>query len=104
MHSPSRFISFTSDVSNMLSTVLVIAGGLIVVYAVVTIVRTVFFPPEPVVIKPAEVGEITLAELDKYDGSDPFKPLLFAVRGVVFDVSEGRAFYGPGEVGGSRRR
>ena len=45
-----------------------------------------------------QVGEITLDELTKYDGRDPSHPLLFAVRGQIFDVTEGRNFYGPGEM------
>ena len=38
----------------------------------------------------------TPAGLAEFDGSDPDRPILLAVRGVVFDVSEGRDFYGPG--------
>lgn len=48
-----------------------------------------------------QVGGITLDELTKYDGRDPTRALLFAVRGTVYDVTEGRAFYGPGAL---RRR
>ena len=43
-----------------------------------------------------QMGDMTLLELSKYDGRDPFRPLLLAVRGQVFDVTLGRAFYGPG--------
>jgi len=41
---------------------------------------------------------MTLLELSKYDGRDPLRPLLLAVRGRVFDVTMGRAFYGPGAL------
>ena len=44
----------------------------------------------------SQVGDVTLAELAKFNGSDPYRPLLLAVRGRVFDVTPGRAFYGPG--------
>lgn len=37
-------------------------------------------------------------ELAKYDGSDPSLPLLICVKGIIFDVSPGRDFYGPGEL------
>ncbi|XP_052134792.1 membrane steroid-binding protein 2 [Oryza glaberrima] len=48
-------------------------------------------PPEPV-----QVGEITAEELLQYDGSDPEKPLLMAIKGQIYDVSQSRLFYGPG--------
>uniref|UniRef100_A0A0E0M9E4 Cytochrome b5 heme-binding domain-containing protein n=1 Tax=Oryza punctata TaxID=4537 RepID=A0A0E0M9E4_ORYPU len=48
-------------------------------------------PPEPV-----QVGEITPEELQQYDGSDPEKPLLMAIKGQIYDVSQSRLFYGPG--------
>lgn len=32
----------------------------------------------------------------RYDGSNPFLPILLAVRGVIYDVSAGREFYGRG--------
>ncbi len=49
-------------------------------------------PPLP----EAEERDYTLAELGAYDGSDPSKPLLVAIRGWVYDVGRGRDFYGPG--------
>ncbi|ANM31058.1 hypothetical protein ABI59_17970 [Acidobacteria bacterium Mor1] len=50
---------------------------------------------------PAEVAQQAAAhtfsaeELAGHDDRDPNRPLLLAVRGVVFDVSSGRDFYGP---------
>jgi membrane-associated progesterone receptor component len=44
----------------------------------------------------AEVRDYSLDELSEYDGTDPSKPLLVAVRGHVYDVNRGRDFYGPG--------
>jgi len=43
-----------------------------------------------------EERDYTLAELGTFDGSDTERPLLIAVRGKVYDVTPGRAFYGPG--------
>ncbi|KAM1142052.1 membrane steroid-binding protein 1-like [Malus sylvestris] len=45
---------------------------------------------------PVQLGEITEDELKQYDGTDPKKPLLMAVKGQIYDVSQGRMFYGPG--------
>ncbi|TKY51282.1 Membrane steroid-binding protein 1 [Spatholobus suberectus] len=45
---------------------------------------------------PVQVGEITAEELRAYDGSDPEKPLLMAIKGQIYDVSQSRMFYGPG--------
>ncbi|XP_076442210.1 uncharacterized protein LOC143281117 [Babylonia areolata] len=36
----------------------------------------------------------TAKEIAEYDGSDPEKPIYMAVKGVVFDVSSGKQFYG----------
>lgn len=44
-----------------------------------------------------KVGEVTLEELAKYDGRDPFMPILLSVRGTIYDVTTGKDFYGPGD-------
>ncbi|XP_068645412.1 membrane steroid-binding protein 1-like [Aristolochia californica] len=45
---------------------------------------------------PVQLGEISQEELKVYDGSDPKKPLLMAIKGQIYDVSQSRMFYGPG--------
>ncbi|KAJ8506272.1 hypothetical protein OPV22_007158 [Ensete ventricosum] len=45
---------------------------------------------------PVQLGEITDEELRDYDGSDPKKPLLMAIKGQIYDVTQSRMFYGPG--------
>ncbi|KAM0942089.1 putative cytochrome b5-like heme/steroid binding domain-containing protein [Dioscorea sansibarensis] len=45
---------------------------------------------------PVQIGEVTEEELRAYDGSDPKKPLLMAIKGQIYDVSQSRMFYGPG--------
>ncbi|KAL8572000.1 hypothetical protein ACOMHN_057683 [Nucella lapillus] len=49
-------------------------------------------------IKPGDPPSkiFTAKEIAEYDGSDQEKPIYMAVRGVVFDVSSGRRFYGKG--------
>ncbi|MEM7135292.1 MAG: cytochrome b5-like heme/steroid binding domain-containing protein [Myxococcota bacterium] len=44
----------------------------------------------------AEARDYALSELAEFDGSDPNRPLLIAIRGRVYDVTRGRDFYGPG--------
>jgi len=38
----------------------------------------------------------TAEELKKYDGSNPTSPIYLACKGVVYDVTAGEGFYGPG--------
>ncbi|XP_034711624.1 membrane steroid-binding protein 2-like [Vitis riparia] len=57
--------------------------------------RELFKEMEPLP-PPVQLGEITEEELKTYDGSDSKKPLLMAIKGQIYDVSQGRMFYGPG--------
>jgi len=43
-----------------------------------------------------EKRDLTLEELRKYDGSDPTSPILMGVKGIIYDVTSGAGFYGPG--------
>ncbi|XP_022890301.1 membrane steroid-binding protein 2-like [Olea europaea var. sylvestris] len=45
---------------------------------------------------PVQLGDIADEELKQYDGSDKSKPLLMAIKGQIYDVSQSRLFYGPG--------
>ena len=45
-----------------------------------------------------QVGNLIPSELAKYDGQDPFRPILLALRGTVLDVTAGREMYGPGAL------
>ncbi|OLL22515.1 Membrane steroid-binding protein 1 [Neolecta irregularis DAH-3] len=40
--------------------------------------------------------ELSEAELARFDGSDPSRPIYLAMDGEVYDVSSSRATYGPG--------
>lgn len=48
------------------------------------------FVPAPPLPPPAQLGEITAEELLAYDGNDPNKPLLMAIKGQIYDVSQSR--------------
>lgn len=48
--------------------------------------------------RPHQKIEITIEELSKYNGMDPYRPLALAVKGHVYDVSRGVEFYGPGKT------
>ncbi|KAL2542047.1 Membrane steroid-binding protein 2 [Abeliophyllum distichum] len=45
---------------------------------------------------PVQLGEISEEDLKQYGGSDSEKPLLMAIKGQIYDVSQSRMFYGPG--------
>lgn len=55
-------------------------------------------PPVVLTYQPVMCGDITLESLGKFDGRDFLKPLYFAVRGKVYDVTKGKDFYGPGRL------
>ncbi|MCO5562621.1 hypothetical protein L7F22_016249 [Adiantum nelumboides] len=54
-----------------------------------------FVPMEPLP-PPVQLGDVTEEELGAYDGTDSSKPLLMAIKGQIYDVSQSRMFYGPG--------
>jgi len=39
---------------------------------------------------------LTAEELKQYDGRDETKPIFVAIKGVIYDVTPSRQFYGPG--------
>ncbi|XP_050232705.1 membrane steroid-binding protein 2-like [Mercurialis annua] len=51
----------------------------------------------PKISEPVQLGNnVTEQQLRAYDGSDPNKPLLMAIKAQIYDVSASRMFYGPG--------
>ncbi|KAL3636910.1 hypothetical protein CASFOL_019209 [Castilleja foliolosa] len=42
-------------------------------------------------LPPVQLGEVTADELKQYDGSDPKKPLLMAIKGQIYDVTQSSA-------------
>ncbi|KAF8722596.1 hypothetical protein HU200_022431 [Digitaria exilis] len=64
------------------------------------VVSGLFAPPPPLPPRPREepeaeplpppvqMGEVSEEELLKYDGSDPKKPLLMAIKGQIYDVTQ----------------
>ncbi|KAH0892831.1 hypothetical protein HID58_055260 [Brassica napus] len=49
---------------------------------------TEVYPPSEPLPPPVQLGEITEEELKQYDGSDSKKPLLMAIKGQIYDVSQ----------------
>lgn len=49
-----------------------------------------YFSP-PTTSTPVQVGDMTEQELRGYDGSDPNKPLLMAIKAQIYDVSSSRS-------------
>lgn len=49
-------------------------------------------PPLPKIRK-----DLTVSELKQYDGTQADGRVLLAVNGVIFDVTRGKRFYGPGK-------
>ncbi|KAF1884605.1 hypothetical protein Lal_00028486 [Lupinus albus] len=47
-------------------------------------------PPVQPLKPPVQLGEISEEELKAYDGSDSEKPLLMAIKGQIYDVSQSR--------------
>jgi len=45
---------------------------------------------------PMPKGDLTVAELNKFDGSDASLPVLVAAKGRIYDMTLGRDFYGQG--------
>jgi len=48
------------------------------------------FVPAPPLPAPTQLGEITAEELQTFDGTDISKPLLMAIKGQIYDVSQSR--------------
>ncbi|OMO61566.1 Plant peroxidase [Corchorus capsularis] len=40
--------------------------------------------------------DLTPQQLSQYNGTDPSKPIYVAIKGVIYDVTTGKSFYGPG--------
>lgn len=40
--------------------------------------------------------DLTAQQLSQYNGTDASKPIYVAVKGRIFDVTNGKSFYGPG--------
>jgi membrane-associated progesterone receptor component len=64
------------------------------------LITSMLAPPPPPVKRPVvlplpppvQLGEVTLEELAAYNGSDPQKPLLMAIKAQIYDVSQSRFF------------
>lgn len=73
----------------------------VIVYLLYKIIKSNFesdvdVPPPPPQL-PKIRKDLTVAELKKYDGTQADGRVLLAVNGVIFDVTKGKRFYGPGK-------
>lgn len=73
----------------------------IIVYLVYKIIKSNFesevtVPPPPPRL-PKIRKDMTVAELKNFDGTQPDGRVLLAVNGIIFDVTAGKRFYGPGK-------
>ncbi|KAJ1345242.1 hypothetical protein BSLG_000756 [Batrachochytrium salamandrivorans] len=48
---------------------------------------------QPFLLQAKEIV-LTPEMLAKYDGSDPSLPIYIAIKGIIYDVTEGRSYYG----------
>ncbi|OJK02571.1 putative progesterone binding protein [Aspergillus brunneoviolaceus CBS 621.78] len=56
-----------------------------------------FSPKIPVQLDPPKYDLITVEELSKCDGTDPNRPTLVAIKGIVFDVTRNAAYSPSGQ-------
>lgn len=80
------------------ASAIIVTAALIIVYLIYAAIRVMFWHTKagPLSYRPEHIGNITLEELSKCSGLDPQRPILFAVRGKVYDVTTAASFYGPG--------
>ena len=81
--SPVSFFTATA----ILLTLYYIVSGLFAAPKHCTQFRNVPLEPLPPQVK---IGDVTEEELRSYDGTDPKKPLLMAIKGQIYDVSQSR--------------
>lgn len=89
--------TYWDELSSPLNLVLIA----VIVYLVYKIVKSNFesdveVPPPPPQL-PKIRKDLTVSELKKYDGTQPDGRVLLAVNCVIFDVTKGKKFYGPGK-------
>ncbi|XP_028179001.1 membrane-associated progesterone receptor component 1-like [Ostrinia furnacalis] len=96
MAETEQTIGFWDELTSPINLVLVA----VIVYLIYKIIQSKFeseveLPPPPKPL-PKIRKDLTVAELKKYDGTQADGRVLLAVNGVIFDVTRGKRFYGPG--------
>lgn len=74
--------------------ILAAVAALYLVLKIIQVLRELSQPPPPEA--KFNIGDITELSLAYYNGRDWAKPLLVAVKGVVYDVTDAMDVYGPG--------
>lgn len=96
MADESTVSSYWDELTSPLNIVLI---G-VILYLVYKIIKSNFETvdvPAPPPRLPKIRKDLTVAELKKYDGTQADGRVLLAVNGVIFDVTRGKRFYGPGK-------
>lgn len=99
---PTEEIGFLSEIiQEIYSSPLNLALIAIITFLVYKIFKSQH-SPKPSAPSAPELPKIrkdfTVAELKAYDGNQPDGRVLVAVNGMVYDVTRGKRFYGPGEL------
>jgi hypothetical protein len=77
-----------------------IAASLVLLYKIVQLLLDARKPPPPEA--KWQIGDITLHSLRFHNGMDYSKPVLIAIKGVVYDVTNSMGEkYGPGKLPGA---
>ncbi|XP_041972681.1 membrane-associated progesterone receptor component 1-like [Aricia agestis] len=88
--------TFWDELTSPLNIVLIA----FIVYLLYKIVQSHFESNAPVKPPPPPMPKLrkdmTVAELKQYDGTNEEGRVLLAVNGIIFDVTRGKRFYGPG--------
>lgn len=66
-----------------------LVAGYYILKRLVTPPSSKYVPMEPLP-PPVQLGTISEEQLKAFDGTDPKKPLLMAIKGIIYDVSESR--------------
>lgn len=92
----------TAIVNQIIYSPMNLALVLVIAFLIYKIIKDRFEVPRAGSEKPAEPElprlrrDFTVAELRKFDGTQPDGRVLVAVNGNVYDVTKGKRFYGPG--------
>ncbi|CAD6185047.1 unnamed protein product [Caenorhabditis auriculariae] len=100
---PDNFLKISMGLFDWISSAFEVTTFDIVVLLIAAVLFAVWYfkgskpgPPPPPPPPPAlKMTDMTLSELNEYDGVKK-ETILFALNGTIYDVTRGKSFYGPG--------